>query len=130
MDRSGCSILIVDDERHVRASLQEFLLREGFTVHMAENGEKALKLCSRQSFDFVLMDVRMPGMDGLEALRVLRRWRTGCRVIMMSGYGMGGLEATLLHEGALAFLRKPLEGLQLLALLDARESALARQARG
>lgn len=124
------TVLVVDDERHVRASLGALLETEGFTVHTAENGERALKLCARQAFDFVLMDVRMPGMDGMEALRMLRRWRVGARVIMMSGYGMGGLETALLREGAIAFLRKPLDVRQVLALLAASEPGVLHQAQG
>ena len=110
-------ILIVDDEKNMRTTLADILVGEGFDVTMAESGEKALKLCGRQDFDMVLMDVRMPGIDGLEAFRRIRKKKSQTRVIMMSAYAVDHLERAALAEGAVAFLRKPLDPERMLLLL-------------
>jgi CheY-like chemotaxis protein len=109
--------LVVDDEQNMRTTLADILIGEGFDVSTAESGEKALKLCGRHDFDVVLMDVRMPGIDGLEAFRRIRKKKSGARVIMMSAYAVDHLERAALAEGAIAFLRKPLDPARMLQLL-------------
>jgi two-component system response regulator HydG len=111
-------ILDVDDERNMRTTLADILADEGFEVSTAESGEKAVKICKHQLFDAVLMDVRMPGIDGIEAFRRIRRQGHKARVIMMSAYSVEHLIEETLEEGVVAFLRKPLDAAQLLELLD------------
>ncbi len=110
-------ILVVDDERNMRTTLADILTDEGFEVSTAESGEKAVKICKHQPFDAVLMDVRMPGIDGIEAFRRIRRQGHEARVIMMSAYSVEHLIEETLEEGVVAFLRKPLDAAQLLELL-------------
>ena len=102
-------VLIVDDEVNMCRTLSDILIDEGYYVHTAGTGEEAVQACSRQEFDVVLMDVRMPGMDGVEAFREIRRHREGVRVILMSAYGLEELKKSALDEGAVAFLPKPLD---------------------
>jgi len=101
-------ILVVDDEKSMRVTLAAILRDEGYEVTTAAMGEEAVELCSKVNFDVVLMDVRMPGMDGVEAFRQIRRHQEGVRVILMSAYGMDALRDAALDEGAIAFLAKPL----------------------
>ena len=101
-------ILVVEDEKSMRATLAAILRDEGYQVTTAATGEEAVELCSRENFGVVLMDVRMPGINGVEAFRRIRRHKEGVRVILMSAYGMNALRDAALDEGAIAFLAKPL----------------------
>jgi len=80
------SVLVVDDEKNIRTTLADILTDEGCRVSTAQTGEQAVKLCRHRPFDLVLLDVRMPGMDGFETFRVIRRHRSDVRVVMMSAY--------------------------------------------
>jgi two-component system response regulator HydG len=102
-------ILIVDDEKNMRLTLGAILRDEGYHVDTAATGEEAIELCEGHGYDAVLMDVRMPGIDGVEAFRRIRRHREGVRVILMSAYSVEGLKQAALEEGAIAFLTKPLD---------------------
>lgn len=102
-------ILIVDDERNMRTTLTDILEDEGYEVAVAEDGDVAVELCSKNTFDVVLMDVRMPGLDGVEAFRRIRRHQEGVRIILMSAYDVEMLKRTALDEGVIAFLDKPLD---------------------
>jgi len=116
---SRTRVLVVDDEQNMRTTLADILADEGFEVGTAESGERAVKLCRRAEFDTVLMDVRMPGIDGIEACRRIREIRPDVRVILMSAYSVEQLVEDSLREGVVAFLRKPLDAERLLALLGA-----------
>jgi len=103
------SILIVDDEKNMRRTLADILRDEGYQVTTAATGDEAIDLCSKGRYDIILMDVRMPGIDGVEAFRQIRRHQEGVRVILMSAYGVDELKQAALDEGAIAFLAKPLD---------------------
>jgi CheY-like chemotaxis protein len=115
------SVLVVDDEKHIRVTLADILAEEGYEVGTADTGDEAVRICQRRSFDVILMDVRMPGMDGFEAFRIIRRRCHDVRVIMMSAYGMNAFRRVARDEGATAFLQKPLDVARLLRLIDGRE---------
>lgn len=102
-------ILIVDDERNMRNTLADVLEDEGYDVTTAEDGNVAVELCSKNGYDVVLMDVRMPGMNGVDAFRRIRRHQEGVRIVLMSAYDVEGLKQTALEEGVIAFLSKPLD---------------------
>ncbi len=110
-------VLVVDDEKNIRMTLADILVGEGYEVRTADTGEKAVKLCHKQPFDVVLLDVRMPGMDGFEAFRLIRRERRDTCVIMMSAYSTQEFRQVALDEGAAAFLRKPLDLERVLELI-------------
>ena len=102
-------ILIVDDEENMRKTLAEILSDEGYEVVMAGTGEEAVEMCKHQQFRVVLMDVRMPGINGVEAFRQIRRHQEGVRVILMSAYSIDALKEAALDDGAVAFMSKPLD---------------------
>jgi DNA-binding NtrC family response regulator len=102
-------ILVVDDEPGMRKSLADILLDEGYDVTIAEDGTKAVEICAQEKFDVVIMDVLMPGLDGVEAFRRIRTHSSGTRVILMSAFGVEELKYQALDEGAIAFLEKPLD---------------------
>lgn len=103
------SILVVDDERNIRTTLADILRDEGYEVLTADCGEKAVRVCQKRPFDVILMDVRMPGMDGFEAFRIIRDRHRDVRVIIMSAYGMSAFRRVARDLGATAFVRKPLD---------------------
>jgi two-component system nitrogen regulation response regulator NtrX len=107
---SEARVLIVDDEPGIRASLAGILEDEGFTTASAASGEQALELLATEPFDAMLLDVWLPGIDGLEVLRRLREMRLGDAPapIMISGHASieSAVQATKL--GAFDFLEKPL----------------------
>lgn len=118
-------VLIVDDEKNMRLTLAAILCDEGYHVDTAATGEEAIKLCEKHDYDLVLMDVRMPGINGVDVFRRIRRHREGVRVILMSAYSAEGLKQAALEEGAIAFLAKPLDLEQTLDLIkDVKETAI------
>ena len=111
-------VLIVDDDENMRTTLADILEDEGFEVTAAATGEEAVRLCQEQGHKVVLMDVRMPGIDGVEAFRQIRRHQEGVRVILMSAYSIDALKEAALDEGAIAFLAKPLDLEKVIDLVD------------
>jgi len=102
-------ILIVDDQFGIRALLQEVLHKEGYVVFQAPNGQVALELVQTQAPDLVLLDMKIPGMDGLEILRNIRKMEMYTRVIMMTAYGELDLIQEAMEMGALAHFTKPFD---------------------
>jgi DNA-binding response OmpR family regulator len=111
------SILIVDDERNMRATLADILSDEGYEVVAAESGERALELLEDRAFDLVLLDIRMAGMDGMEVFHQIRRKKSDAQVVLMSAFSSDLVRRQALDEGAIAFVRKPLDVESLLKLI-------------
>ncbi len=102
-------ILVVDDEAAVRDSLKMTLEYDGYDVTLAATGEEGVKLIEREAPDLVFLDVKMPGMDGLEVLQKVRHLAEVTPIVVISGHGdiSTAVEATRL--GAFDFIEKPLE---------------------
>ncbi len=115
------SILIVDDHPAMCKTLKDILEDEGYTVTTASSGEAALQVCEQQTFDVILMDVRMPDLNGVEVYRRLKNCAVGSRVIMMSAYSVEDLKKEALKEGAIAFLQKPVDVEFVLKLIQGTE---------
>ncbi len=115
------TILIVDDHPGMCRTLQDILEGEGYAVQVAYTGADAIEACQRQHFDVILMDVRMPDLNGVDAFRRIKTFAENTRVIMMSAYSVDDLKREVLAEGAIAFLQKPLEVEQVLRLIEEAE---------
>ncbi len=102
------TILIVDDERGIRESLRGVLEDEGFAVETAASGEDALRAFERRNYGCVLLDVWLPGIDGLETLARLRETNYDCAVVMISGHGNVETAVRATKLGAFDFIEKPL----------------------
>jgi len=80
-------ILVVDDEEPVRDLFNDLLTKEKCAVRTASTGEEALEIVAKESFDVVLLDIKLPGMSGLEALKKIKDIRPELVVIMITGFG-------------------------------------------
>ena len=100
-------VLIVDDEEYIRLSLSELLSYIGFEVATAANGEDALKKLAENRFDMAFMDIKIPGMNGVELLGRVRKAYPDVSVIMMTGYATVENAVEAVKLGAYDFLRKP-----------------------
>ena len=102
------SILIVDDEPGVRSALGGVLRDEGYAVEAVASGESCLERLVEQDFDVVLLDVWMPGLDGLETLQRLRERQVDAQVVVISGHGNVESAVRAIKLGAFDFVEKPL----------------------
>ncbi len=100
-------ILVVDDEENIRFAVSNILTTNGYSVAAASNGKDAFLELKKLSYDFVICDVRMPGMDGMELLRTLQHNRMETTVIMMSAYGNIDSAIEAIKAGAYDYIPKP-----------------------
>ena len=102
-------ILVVDDERPIRSVLREILENEKHQVDDAENGKIGFELASKNNYDVILCDIKMPEMDGVEVLEKLQQKGIETPVIMISGHGTIDTAVECLQKGAYDFIQKPLD---------------------
>ncbi len=103
----GNSILIVDDEKNIRLTLSQALETPEVETDTAADGEKALAKLKVKEFDLILLDLKMPGMDGMEVLRQVRELRPDIRVIILTAYGTIESAVEAMKLGAVDFIQKP-----------------------
>jgi DNA-binding NtrC family response regulator len=103
------SILIVDDEESVRDSLFSWFIEDGYQVECAENANKALSLLESKSFDIILADIKMPGMDGLEMMRRIKVLKPDSIVIVMTAFATVDTAVQALKDGAFDYITKPFD---------------------
>src|SRR5689334_16338086 len=102
------NILIVDDEAGIRQSLKGVLEDEGYKAALADSGEACLEMLDKRPFEVVLLDIWLPGMDGLETLQKIKQADNAPEVIMISGHGTIETAVRATKLGAFDFLEKPL----------------------
>lgn len=102
-------ILVVDDEMIVRDSLKEWLTDEGFRVEMAASGEEALKKLTEKNFHMMLLDIKMPGMNGVEVLKKSSEIYPELPVVMMTAYATVETAVEAMKIGAMDYLMKPFD---------------------
>ncbi len=100
-------ILVVDDEKNIRLTLSQTLDTLGMPVQTAGDGEEALQKLQESDFSLVLLDLKLPGMDGLEVLRRIRESRPEIQVIMITAHGSIEYAVEAMKLGAVDFIRKP-----------------------
>ncbi len=100
------TVLVIDDERSIRSTLKDILEMEQYKVDEAENGTVALEKISQNSFDVILCDIKMPGMDGMEVLDKALQL-TDSPIIMISGHGTIETAVEAIKKGAYDFIAKP-----------------------
>jgi FixJ family two-component response regulator len=103
------SVLIVDDEKNIRLTLSVALEKLNLQVDTAVNGEEALKKLAEKSFGLMLLDLRMPGMDGMEVLKRVPEIRPEVKVVIITAYGSIEAAVEAMKLGAVDFLQKPFD---------------------
>ncbi|MBP3965951.1 MULTISPECIES: response regulator [Paenibacillus] len=102
-------VLIVDDQNGIRILLMEVFSSEGYTTFQAPNGKLALEIVRNEAPDLVLLDMKIPGMDGLEILKHVKAINKDIKVIMMTAYGELDMIKEATDHGALMHFTKPFD---------------------
>jgi two-component system response regulator HydG len=118
MTATRSSILVVDDDIDTCRNLSDILTDLGYHVDTAHDGPTALELVRRQGYDVALLDLKMPGMDGLALYRAIKQLRAGTVAIIVTAYASSDTAAAALAAGAWQVLPKPVEVAKLLPLVD------------
>ncbi|MBD3307354.1 response regulator [candidate division KSB3 bacterium] len=116
MKTEPTTVLCIDDEEMIRLSIADYLEDSGYQVHTAENGKAGLQMFREQSPAIVLVDLRMPEVDGLEVLATVRDESPEIPVIVVSGTGLIQDVVEALHLGAWDYITKPIEDMAILEL--------------
>jgi len=111
-------LLLVDDEVDFAESLADLLDFQGYEVHLAHNGQDALSKFSEQAFDMVILDMKMPGMNGVECLRAIRDLKPGTMAVMLTAFTHMDFINQALDAGALCVLNKTMSTEELLTTLQ------------
>lgn len=106
---SSKKILVVDDQFGIRVLLKELLEQDGYSIYQAANGPGALQIVQDERPDLILLDMKIPGMDGLEILRHIRDIDPAVKVIMMTAYGELDLVREADELGVVAHFTKPFD---------------------
>jgi len=121
-------ILIVDDDETIRTTMKAILEDEGYVVDLASTGEEAIQLTMKTTYNIALLDIRLPDMEGVELLKLMRDSVPRTRKIMVTGYPSMQNAIAALNKNADAYLLKPLDNEKLLNLvkeqLDAQVNEL------
>jgi two-component system response regulator HydG len=115
-------IFIVDDDRDHAESIADILSMQGHEVVMVFSAEDAVQRFTERLFDLTLMDVKLPGMNGVEAFHELRRQRADAQVVMMTGFSVEQLLSQAVLSGARGVLRKPFAVADLLRAIEDTET--------
>jgi DNA-binding response OmpR family regulator len=122
-------ILLVDDESSIRLTLGAMLQRAGYDVTAAENGEEAVALLEQRAFDLLLVDLKMPGMDGMQVVAAARQRQPDLAIIVLTGHGSLDTAIEGLHQGIFDYLLKTTDPAQVIERVKAGLAARARQLR-
>ena len=119
------NILVVDDEAAIRESLKDWLMEDGYSVALAIDGENAIAMVQESQYDVILLDLKMPGIDGLETMRRIKEISPDSEVLMMTAYASVDTAVQAMKEGAFDYLVKPFDpdevDLQIKKILAHRE---------
>lgn len=112
------SILVVDDLKSMRMTLGGILEDEGHNVVLAENGYQAIEAAKQISFDLIFMDIKMPGINGVQTFREIKKINPQAAVIMMTAYSVEDLVREALEEGAYAVVYKPFDIENIVSIIE------------
>ena len=112
------SILIVDDDAGMCETLFDIMEDKGYRTVIALDGYEAIQKVKEMDFDVILMDIKMPGMDGVETFKEIKKIHPETAVVMMTAYAVEDLIKEALHEGAYDVLYKPLDIERMIGLIE------------
>ena len=115
-------LLIIEDDDVMRKTLEEVFAKQGFNAYSVEKGADAIKFIKKQSADVVLLDIRLPDIDGLSLLKEMRKIDDSCLVIVITAYPEVKVAISAMKAGAYDFINKPFELEELKILNDTSDS--------
>ncbi|MGM0380868.1 MAG: response regulator [bacterium] len=121
------SVLVVDDDELIRDKLSGELERKYFKIYEATDGQGALEVFEQKDIDIILLDIKLPDMDGMEVLKEVKGKEPGCEVIVITGYGNQDLAINTLRHGAIDYIEKPVDMEQFKASLGRAEEKLSEK---
>ncbi len=127
-DTDAIKVLVIDDESGIREGSQRILSRMGCTVFGASNGEEGLALIGQKKIHIVLLDLKMPGMDGMEVLRRIQETNKDILVIVITGFASVETAIEAMKQGAYDFIPKPFEPDQLRIVINRAKEKIMLQA--
>jgi DNA-binding NtrC family response regulator len=104
MDR----IMIIEDDEEMRSVLKDFFEEEGFEIDSASNGVDALRILSKDHFDLIITDIRMPGLTGLDILPRIKSLEPETPIVVITAYGGDDVRRRSIERGATTYLEKPI----------------------
>ena len=110
-------ILVVDDQRGIRLTLSAIMEHQGYDVTEVEDGYQAIEAVTNNSFDVVFLDIKMPGINGVQSFREIKKISPGSAVVMMTGFSVEDLVREALDEGARTVIYKPFQVEKVLSLV-------------
>ena len=126
---NNLKVLILDDERHFSEELAEFFQNTGFEAFIANTGAEGLATLKREAIDLLILDVRLPGMNGLDILKEVKAMYSGLEVIIVSAHGDMDTVISAIRLGALDYLRKPFRTMDIQIAIERTEKFLLLQQR-
>lgn len=114
-------ILVADDDERLRPRLARALEKRGFDCAEAESGERALEVAAARAPDYAVVDLRMPGMSGLELVKALKAGYPDCIIVVLTGYGSIATAVDAVKLGATHYLPKPADADDILAAFERAE---------
>ncbi len=118
MTNNNTKILVVDDQKGIRLTLSAIMEHQGYDVTEVEDGYQAIEAVANNSFDVVFMDIKMPGINGVQSFREIKKISPGSAVVMMTGFSVEDLEKEALDEGARTVIYKPFQVEKVLSLVE------------
>jgi len=112
------NILVVDDLKSIRLTLGKILEDEGYTIVLAEDGYQAIEAAKQTPFDLIFMDIKMPGINGVQTFREIKKINPEAAVIMMTAYSLEELVREALDEGAYAVVYKPFDIEKIVSIIE------------
>jgi two-component system response regulator HydG len=116
--RTPGKILVIDDDKSARLLLERVLTRAGHTVKLVDSGEQGLDLLSKESFDLIITDKNLPGMDGLEVLRLARTRHPRLQAVVITGFPTPETKTSANDLGVFSYVTKPFGILDILGTCD------------
>jgi len=109
-------ILLVDDDQEFRKAMKKLFEKSGYNVTTAADGREALEILSKETFDLVISDLRMPNLNGMELMEQMKKAKMDVPIIFITAYGEVESYMDLMNLGAFEYINKPVKGQEILAL--------------
>ena len=124
--KDKASVLIVDDDEGMTETLSDILADLGYSVEVVNDGFKAIENVKTCAFDVILMDIKMPGINGVKTLKEIKNIQPEATVMMMTAYSVEDLIAEALKEGAYGVIYKPIEVAKVVEFIERIQKARAK----